>query len=335
MKSLQFELWHECNSRCKFCYLGPQNRCTPDQIKIKTLEKVYEKILDTTIFQEFDNLSYIGGEFFQGQLNNPEVKKLFMNIMSKTAEYLRNGTINSVWLSATLTLGDQKDLYETLDLFKDINRDENPSYGLWIIGSYDTIGRFHTQQMEDNWKYHIKNIHEKYPNVKINVCTILTGDLIGKYIKGDFTFGSFMKEYNCSMFIKQPAPGYYSELANNDLQLSKELCQKDIPNFFPQRKVFLEFLEKVAKQEPETFEKLFNVKFRADVLYRNFNDIDDSKHMVKMNRIKDSKMESDMPSDMVENRCGHMMQYAAYIDSDRCMICDRNQISEMLNNDRR
>ena len=144
MKSLQFELWQECNSRCKFCYLGPENRKTEDSIKLKTLKKVYEKISDPKTFDEFDNLSYIGGEFFQGQLANPEVKELFMKIMSKTADYLREGTINSVWLCATLTLGDQKDLYEVLDLFKDIKREEHASNGLWIISSYDTIGRFHT-----------------------------------------------------------------------------------------------------------------------------------------------------------------------------------------------
>lgn len=335
MKSLQFEIWHECNNRCKMCYLGPFNRCTPDNVKLKTLQKIYEKISDKSIFQEFDNLSYIGGEFFQGQLKNPEVRELFMKIMQKTADYLREGVINSAWIAATLTIGEQKDLYEVLDMFKDIKRDDAPSNGLWIISSYDTIGRFHTPELKSNWEYHMQKIYDEYPNVKLNVCTIITEDLITRYINNEFTFHKFMEKFHCSMFIKQPAPGYYSELAKNDLQLSKELCNKDIPGFFPQRKTFLTFLKKLAIQESETFEKLFNVKFRADVLYRNFNDDSDDKHMIKMNRIKDSKMESDMESDKVENKCGHMMQYAAYIDSDKCMICDRNMISEMLNTERR
>ena len=44
-KSLQFELWHECNSKCKFCYLGSNNIKTPVSLKLKAIvDKVNKRV---------------------------------------------------------------------------------------------------------------------------------------------------------------------------------------------------------------------------------------------------------------------------------------------------
>ena len=42
-KSLQFELWHECNSKCKFCYLGSNNIKTPVSLKLKAIKDTYSR----------------------------------------------------------------------------------------------------------------------------------------------------------------------------------------------------------------------------------------------------------------------------------------------------
>jgi hypothetical protein len=46
----QFELWEECNSRCKFCYLGKANNITPNDIKIKNLTTVLDKISNLELY---------------------------------------------------------------------------------------------------------------------------------------------------------------------------------------------------------------------------------------------------------------------------------------------
>ena len=84
-------------------------------MKLSALERIWRIINDPVTFETHDNLSYIGGEFFQGQLKNPQVREMFFKIMGKTAELLRNGTIKSSWLAATLTYGDEADLYQTLE----------------------------------------------------------------------------------------------------------------------------------------------------------------------------------------------------------------------------
>lgn len=327
-KSLQFEVWQECNSLCRYCYLGDENRKTPKETKLQTLKDIYEMISDISIFKDYDNLSYIGGEFFQGQLSDPEVKAGFMKIMSKTAEYLKEGVIKSVWLACTLTIGDQKDLYEVLDLFKDIPWEmDGSSDGLWVVTSYDTIGRFHTPQMEENWKFHMKNIHEKYPRVKFNTTMILTQDLITKFLNDEWSFTDYMEEYHSALFFKQPGAGAFGG-PDRSAEEAKQLMENKVPGFYPERKTFIKFLNKFYTTNKDLFDKLFNIKYRADDLYRNYNDL--KKHMERNIRYKDRKKETNMSGDSFTNTCGHLMHYAAYKDSNKCMICDRDMIYEMM-----
>ena len=77
-KQLQFELWEECGNGCKWCYLGNNNKYTPKEVKLNSLQNALDKIQDLSNYPEFDTLSYLGGEFFQGQLKDQEVYDKFM-----------------------------------------------------------------------------------------------------------------------------------------------------------------------------------------------------------------------------------------------------------------
>lgn len=314
-KQLQFELWQECNSKCKFCYLGTENICTPDNLKVNACKNALEKISDLNNYPEYDTLSYLGGEFFQGQMNNPSVKKAFMELMNKTAELLNKEIIKQVWIYATLTIGDQKDLYDVLKLFEGHKGD------LWILTSYDTLGRFHTKKMEDNWSFHMKNIHQLYPEIKFNITTILSEDCIDKYLSGELSFQKMMEEYHTSFFFKQCGAPY-----------GKEDMIKRLNGFFPPREKFLKFLRKFRQEEsPIMWDKLFNIKYRADMLYRNGNDEDHQ--MMENIRHKDSKNEIELisnSSEMAVGPCGHLKVYYAYSDCDGCVMCDKQMIEEII-----
>ena len=313
MKQLQFELWQECGANCIFCFLGSANKFTPDDLKIKSLQNTTDKISDLSIYSEYDTLSYIGGEFFQGQMKNPEVRSKFMELMKKTAWLKDNGYIKNIWLYATLTIGDQKDLYETLELF---DNKEN----FWILTSYDTMGRFHTKKMEDTWKYHMKHIHELYPEIKFNITTILTGDLIEKYLKNEFSFQDMSNEFNCEFFIKQP---YISGFK------TREEMNEKVGNFFPTRQELLKFLIKFKENESELYwKKLFNINYRADDLYKNYNDPDNQ--MVLQHRNKEKNFEEDIKTTGIRE-CGHMDSFEIYVDSDDCALCDKEKIDMSYN----
>ena len=310
-KEIQFELWKECNSRCKFCFQGTQNICTATELKISACEKALEKISDLSLYETHDVISYIGGEFFQGQLNTPEVKEAFMKLMEKSAWLLENGYVRGVWIYATMNLGEQKDLYETIDLFK--KKD-----GLWILTSYDTIGRFHTPKMLETWENHMKTISEKYPEIKLNTTMIITQDLINKYLNNEINFEEFMEKYHTQLFLKP--------CCKIDTVRTKEEVNKFLPNFFPRRMDFIKFLIKFKQNESQfMYDKLFNINMRADELYRNYND---GTQMQLTVRHKDNYTETVVDRNDIKD-CGHGGGYQGYIDSDGCVVCDKIMVDNM------
>ena len=273
-KSLQFELWQECNNNCKFCYLGHENRRTPKDVKLSSLQRALNIISDENNYPEYNTIGFIGGEFFQGQLKDADVRSLFFKVMKKTADLYNSKKIKQVWISATLTIGHQQDLYQTLRLFNDHN-------DIWIITSWDTIGRF------------------------------------------KLSFQAMMHEYNASFFFKQCGCIYNksSESSFADQMKAKQFSNIILPGFFPTRKKFINFLKLFKEQETEDmWMRLFNIKYRADNLFRSFNDGSiDTYH-----RFKDTKGEVDDSDPMP---CGHPFVYCAYIDSDACVLCDKQKLS--------
>jgi hypothetical protein len=317
-KTLQFELWQECNNKCKFCFLGTENRFTADDIKIASLKKTIEKISDESIFKEYNCLAFIGGEFYQGQLQNPEVKKLFYTLMDKSADLLNRGVIEEFWTSATLTIGKQEDLYNCLEKFNDKSK-------VWVLTSWDAYGRFHTPKMLETWEYHMKHLKERFPDIKLNTTIVLTGIVMEKYLSGEIpSFEQFCEKYNTSLFFKQPAPFFnikdVSACTVDILKFGKIKSEEEIPHFFPTRSLVLEFYQKFKENETENmWTRLFNVAYRADILERHFND----NSVVTATRNKNLELSKNYDIGAVTLPCGHTCNFAAYIDSDRCWICDK------------
>ena len=354
-RSFQWELWQCCNNLCSFCYIGKDGRHTDKQRQLKSLSDL-KKALDTLDFEQYNNVSLIGGEFFQGQLKDPDVKNAFMEIIKTLSKLYVDKKIGSVWISATLTIGDQEDLYETLKIFDNDGVRPHPDYGssgIWICTSWDAQGRFHSEKAEENWEYHMKNLSKEFPWIKKNTTIILMQKLCEQYINGDFVPKKFSEEFGTALFYK--VPGITQQLQQGIeglpsmttcaeqgrigeyLTAVKDRMEKDFGyRFFPDRKTFRKFLIKYAKEDPDTFIKLFNIDFRADELHRNFNDIENcDDHQ----RLKDSNLESNLscesiinPECMVEPYSNkHITNYATYSDCNACMVCDRNQIWQSVN----
>lgn len=314
--TLQFELWHECNNHCKFCYLGSENRVTPDEAKIKSLNSVISYISNEDLYKKYNCLGYIGGEFFQGQLKNPEVKKLFFDLIRKTNELYKRDLIKQFWITATLTIGKQQDLYDSIRIFDKYD-------DIWILTSWDTMGRFLNKKCEENWLYHVQNLQKEFPGIKINVTVILTGDLIDKYLRNEFRFKNFEDKYNIHWFFKHPS-SFVPTTSRGDYETArkdKKKCNEIIPNFFPEREKFIKFLIKFKEQEPADYwTRLYNIQFRADTLIRHFNDGSDSVNLRSKVDKLDNLDSNPMP-------CGHSFVYCAYIDSSQCVLCDTQRLS--------
>jgi len=325
---IQYEIWKECKNRCKFCFLSKDNICTPRDVKMSGIQNAIDNIKNDIKNGRIDGAAIIGGDFWQGEITDNEMKDKFFELINLCFSLLQESKISEVWLSATLTIGDQPLLYEVLDLYYNmINESEMINKRLWICTSYDTIGRFHIPEMHENWKKHMKTIDEKYPKVLKNTSLIITNDLVKKTLSGEFSFRKFEEEYGTKIYMKTPS--HYLE---NWEEGKKEFNDKIVGDFFPERNLTIKFLQKVNEEDPEALNKIMNNNLRAEILvgHGNSGDFD-----VMIRDQKDiHKNICSLPDDGVDKamiqKCGHEKQYRCYIDSDKCFMCDLQKIFKVL-----
>ena len=349
-KCFQWELWQCCNNFCTFCVLGKSSKHTAKERQLKSLTDL-KHALKNLDFNEYNNVSLIGGEFFQGQLDDKEVHDSFFEVIEMLCELYMNKKIGSIWCTATLTIGDQSDLYKMLDMFDKAGVRPHPDYdssGLWICTSWDKHGRFHKPQYLENWQHHTAKIKEEYPWVKLNTSVILTQEVCEMYIKGEFVPKEFKEKHNTDLVLSPPRifdmedEGFESQnkfktmgeagsLDEHITKMKADLEEKLGFRFFPDRRTFRRFILKFSKQDADLYSSLFDVNRTTDELYKNFNDHDD---MELHKRNEESNIEACTIIDTTPNiNClvesfdkKHPYSYAGYIDGNDCMLCDRNQI---------
>ena len=323
-KVIQFQLWEECNSGCPYCYEGPANRKTPIKQKIDVLNSVIDTLQSDKI-KQYNVVSFIGGEIFQGQLNDDTVRRLFFKAIDLVVDLYKQQMIKSVQMCTSMMIGNCEDLYTTLDKLTDCD-------DVWVATSYDTLNRFKTPKMLQTWQHHMITIYQRYKNVSLNTTMILTQDLIEKYINDEFSFKQFAQLYHTSIYVKPPTPfkwvvdshipGVY------DVSIaSRQLSESILPKFFPKRDTMLEFLVKFRQNE-STFEydKLFNVNMRADTYLQTRQQDDYKTFNIKREKTGTKLAESNSGT----NQCGHSLYYSIYLDSDKCMLCDKLNIRNLF-----
>lgn len=319
VKEIQYELWQECNSRCTYCSLGLENRCTPIDKKLESLRTTYQELRKFTKGQ-YDTLGFIGGEFFQGQLSNPEVLVAFTELICMVNRLLNNGIIETFWLNATMNIGDQSDLWNTLDQIDQKSK-------VWVLTSFDTEGRFHTPKMLQTWIDSMKKLHEDYPEVRVNTTSIITGHFIDMYLEDLIDLSQFKSMYNTSLFLKTPVKP--DHLCKKSQQEINQILGYE---FFPTRDKFLQFLLKYKEKEGiEEFNNLFSNELKAEEVRKNYNE--DNLRNVVFKRDKTSYEETldcDPSIKMIDTLpCGHSCIYQSYSDCDGCSICDKQLITEL------
>lgn len=318
----QYELWQTCNNNCSFCFnkgeasiLDPLKQELALRSVIKDLDLVYEK------HGKDVSIELIGGDFFQGQLSTPTVKTLFFDLIKKIKLFGDTGKIRQVVIFATLTEGDQEDLYSTLDI---LLNNKKSDFDIWVSTSYDTRGRFTTESKLKNWKYHMSKL-SKINNVHLNTTIIFTQDFIKKVLSNDFDMDKFQKEYNTTLFFKHPLPiminGYYTHGMMNPrdyyLKAKKELLSRN-DWFMPLRKDALRVMS--IMNNLGILDRLMGLNYRADDLDSKFSD---SGEWLKTVRDKSHNIESTTEE---KSSCGHLLTYMCYADSDKCLLCDKENI---------
>lgn len=220
---LQYELWHDCKFGCNFCttrYI-PRRRN-----KLKSLEYVKNSLKSKNI-PEYSTIGFIGGEFFDGQLNTPEIKSSFYDLIDYTIKIL--GQTGRLMIATALMSKNESDVMEFCEFIHKYNYDKNTM----ICTSYDTHNRFKTDISKKIWENTFQHIQQKYPDVKRHVEMILTQGLVDTLLKDPLFLNKFSNKWNVNVHFNIPSvpPSYPRETV-----MTKEEFNTVCPNFFPKRK---------------------------------------------------------------------------------------------------
>ena len=355
-RTFQWELWQQCNNNCSFCVLGAGKKQTSNERKLKSLSD-FNETLDNLDFDFYKTISLIGGEFFQGQIDDKAVQEAYFRTIKKLCALYKSGIIDTVYISATLTLGDQEDLYKTLKLFDDAKPHSvdsntfNPK-GIWVCTSWDPQGRFHTEKQKQNWELHVSKIKKEFPQVKLNTTIILTQVFCEMYLQDSFSPHDFMQKYNTSLAFTQTRI-FDTKLEGNEQRKSIEHLEENqkidefLTNqkrtieheigfrFFPDRKTFRKFLLKLAKHDKELFNSLFDLSREPYELHKNHNNADadevqlvDDKTSLEACSVLDRCVNQNCL--LQPDECKHPIAYATYSDCNECMICDKKQVNDVV-----
>lgn len=275
---IQFELWKDCTQGCKFCFNKPWWKTTYCS-KIQNLRICKETLNNTEIMKNYSYLGFIGGELFSNMLNDAErdengnlvyfsrVKYMFYEVIDKAIELLNEGKLQRIQftsnlLNKTVEIEDNnkittynKNLFEFLYY---INKKSDISKWL-LCTSYDLKYRFKSEEEERLWSDTMLKIHRLYPTLQLHVETVLTQFFLEAVLNEEFDITKFQIKYNCYFDVADVHTGYGYN--------SKFEMQKDIPDFFPKRETFLQFLQKVFEEKILHKDNICHFGSMANTLY--------------------------------------------------------------------
>ena len=309
-RQLQIELWPECRcDRCKFCNLvlssemrGDGTHSNPNVLLSPEKKEIF---IDNAIkftyeadWKLYDELLIRGGEVFNDY--DPIITDKFSAFVDRISELIKTNVIKKVFLITSL-----KFPYET-SLLKyiieklqenNINLKENVLIGT----SWDIKYRF-TKKSLNYWNENIKILDEQ--NIPVHITSILTQ----AFINGFFENNPEVLNVMSRDFDFIAAQGKPELLFLND--------------FFPKRKDCIKFLTYLQNTEyyPIWYRLLHQNHRRAESIY--FTEY--SKMQIRDLETYNSVLEYDTQGVL---KCGHPKEYANYVDSDACFLCDINTIS--------
>jgi len=328
IQAIQFELWPDCHSGCKFCYLNGTRRVTSRKEKIENIQKTINTLNNKFLMKKYNAVGLIGGEFFQGQLVG--VEKEWNSLIDLLNNLLCTRQIKEVWITSSLLFDD----YELNDMIRSLNRfnfnELTEDQRIIMCTSYDTVGRFVNDIAGDEinsavyWFNNLKKLHETFPRMTLHTQTILTQDTIDKLIENPDYF-DFITEYSMIDF-RYPSITRADCPTATTIEDYRSIMMKRVNNFpehffIENRNRFLKFLKVFAdKYGLEKVKNLIHqpeMRSRRLIIYVEGAEIED--------RWNDTRN--------VYLPCGHLVDGLCYVDTDdKCIYCDIEKFIENQEN---
>lgn len=223
-KELMITLWNHCYHRCFFCY----NRGYYDfPLDLKKHIKNCLNLLKSENIKEYGCIRLVGGELFDGFIDDFDIKKEFLEILDQLEYLINNSTIKKVNVVTNLMYSDKSILCYVLNRFKG---------KITLSTSYDEFGRFNSTSDKLTWWKNIRFLQSNYPDLEIDVGINTTQPFIETIDKKWLDeFQEKLGKYTIN----------FNELFAGIDNKSKKTCE--YKDYFPKRRDFIQFLQKLKQ----------------------------------------------------------------------------------------
>lgn len=246
-KFLQYQIWQECNNGCSFCSERNQYKVDKKWSLQFTLNK-----LDSKETKDYDEVGLIGGEIFDNQLQDDEVRKLFYKITDKIASM----HFTKFYIGTNLIYNMDNYLIPYLKHLKNIGLIDKTL----LCTSYDLKYRFHTKESKELWENNMLRLLKEFPELNTHVETIMTQYFIDAVLKKEFIISDFCKKFRTRIDYIEPSSGMFFN--------TKYDCEKACPGFFPTKSSFIQFLKYTGLETKEIdLTCLISYQIRASRIY--------------------------------------------------------------------
>lgn len=302
---VQYGIWSNCSNKCDFCLIEKHYYRTPDQM-VHYLQEVIDNIKIQDWKNKFsDGISLLGGELYF--ITDKTVQDKFMELIDVIIEYVLKVSRNPNCKYSTVTNG----IYEPSFLYRVIDRIIE-KVGIQYIDvnfSYDLKYRFHSEEARKLCLQNIIDFHKRY-NYRIGVQMILTQYLIDMINNDEFSIDKWQNEI---------APGSILEfLYPHRIHTG---CILNDFNF--KRNDFIKFMYKLYHENEENFFNFVSSVRHSSVFKYTGLYVDDNGNIHSEPVLSDGK-------EIINPVCNHSALYQCYADSDKCMLCDLNNIVNMI-----
>lgn len=243
MSMIQYQLWNHCNNHCLFC----SQQGSKDKDKVGNLKRIIS-LLDNKEILDYNSIGLIGGELFDFKYNN-EIRKEFYNLIDKISKIIldKQHPIKKLFVMTNF-------LYKRdIELNNFLNYIDNIKESVIFCTSWDVKGRFHNQNSLDLFDDNFSFMKENKYNLHIEI--ILSGEFLESINNEKIKLKDLYEKYTDNIDFIIPHNG-----ENESFQAFE--------NFFPKRKVFIEFLEKEFLKKKELyFERFLSRNNHSNLVY--------------------------------------------------------------------
>ncbi len=278
----EFILWENCHNRCDFCVQKKEN-FLKDQEKSQSV-KLVKAFIESSQFIPSSHVLVLGGEIFDDKKDSSLVLSLFDFLVEK----MKSDYIKTLYFNTNLIYKYTNTLFTVLEKISK----NNLEHRIHFTTSYDLIYRFKGDS-EKRMLGNIREIHKRFPKIRVIVNTILTDYLVKSVLGGEFSVKDFSEENDVWVNLI-PYVGFENA-------------------FKPDRKEVFRALRKIDKE----FSGNYLPIYLGNMLGHSV------KHLYTYNKITDKLINIDC--DYLD--CNHSENFKLYSkEGNSCYACDLNRI---------